>query len=72
MLGRLGWDAVPIDQPLPMIASLAIAVARRSGAHGMIRYPDGKILVGIENPSTRLADVERALRIAPGVTVKTI
>lgn len=33
---------------------------------------DGKILVGIENPSTRLADVERALRIAPGVTVKTI
>lgn len=32
----------------------------------------GKILVGIENPANRLADVERALRVAPGVTVKTI
>jgi len=34
---------------------------------------DGMILVGLDNPSqARLADIERALRVAPGVELKTI
>ena len=27
MLGKLTWDAVPFDQPLPMIASGVVALA---------------------------------------------
>ncbi|THD57525.1 MAG: cytochrome o ubiquinol oxidase subunit I [Phenylobacterium sp.] len=27
MLGRLGWDALPLDQPIPMIASATVAAA---------------------------------------------
>jgi len=26
LLGRLGWDALPLDQPIPMIASAAVAL----------------------------------------------
>mgnify|MGYP002784531700 CR=1 FL=1 len=33
---------------------------------------DGKILVGIEDPAGRQAEIERALRIAPGVELKTV
>jgi len=34
---------------------------------------DGKILVGIENPSQgKMGEVERALLVAPGITLKTI
>jgi cytochrome o ubiquinol oxidase subunit 1 len=25
MLGKLGWDAIPLDQPIPMIASGVVA-----------------------------------------------
>jgi len=34
---------------------------------------DGKILVGIENPSQgKMSDVEKALLVAPGITLKTV
>jgi hypothetical protein len=34
---------------------------------------DGKILVGIENPSQgKMGEVERALLVAPGITLKTV
>jgi hypothetical protein len=33
---------------------------------------DGKILVGLENPTISDADLQRALLVAPGITLKTV
>lgn len=82
-MSTIAWWAylVPIFEVTMLGAILATVVTLLITAGLLRRRPalydpavsDGKILVGIESPSQgKVADVERALRVAPGVTLKTI
>ncbi len=77
-----GWGfMVPVFE-VTMLGAILATVGTLMVTAGLLRrrpalydpaVSDGQILVGIENPSqAKLADVERALRVAPGVALKTI
>ncbi len=82
-MATLAWWAflVPIFE-MTMLGAIIATVVSLIATNGLLRrrhflydpeVTSGKILVGIENPSQgKLQDVERALRVAPDVALKTL
>lgn len=68
------FEVTMLGAILATVATLIITagLGRRRPALYDPAVSDGKILVGIEEPSSRQAEIERALRIAPGVELKTV
>ncbi len=75
------WPNLIIIFELTMLGALlatviALVVSARLGRGGGLHDPavaDGKILVGVENPSNaRLGDLERALGAPPGAQLRSI
>ena len=52
LLGRLGWDALPLGQPIPMIASAAVAL----GILAVLAWVNRRLL---RIPVARVADQRR-------------
>ena len=76
------WPNLIVIFEMTMLGAILASVATLIITAGLLRrrpalydpeVSDGKILVGIENPAEHtIEDVERALRVAPGVALKTV